>query len=239
MLTRFYLNCNDGIPPSRVKKIVSEHGKNVLIGIDPGMTDRPSEDAQETIDAVKEAGARLHVYLVGPGMWSWSEGERQQIKFLAESIGMDTSKSKWKDEWYSSGWKKKVYEQFKYYHDKHAAYSCEIDNLDSTTLKYDFEEYVEFYKRFAIKLKRSNISTRLMLKNINEDGLELVKNAVDSGELRRDFLADWAMFEEGSGDPKQQIKICKAMGIYAATPISGITDTNAYGVVAAGVPRVS
>jgi hypothetical protein len=238
MLTRFYLNCNDGISPDRVEQIVEEHGKNVLIGIDPGASDKPNSEGLETIKAIKEHGARLHVYLVGPGMWSWSEGERQQIKFLAKTVGIDTTSSSWKSEWYSKGWEKKAFQQFTYYHDKFNAYSCEIDNLDSSILKTDFEKYVEFYKRFSEKLKEAGVMTKLMLKNIDEDGLMLVKEAIDNGDLDREFLADWGMFEEGTGSPKKQIAICKQMGIYACTPLSGITETTRYGVVSKGVPRV-
>lgn len=238
MLKRFYLNCNDGISPKRVAEIVAEHGSRVLIGIDPGMTDRPSEDALETINAVKKHKAKLHVYLVGPGMWSWSEDERRQIRYLAKSVGIATTEPGWKAKWYKSGWEDKVFEQFAYYHDKYNAYSCEIDNLDSSTLETDFEAYLEFYKRFSKKLKDAGIVTRLMLKNIDEDGLELIKEAVDNKELDREFLADWGMFENGSGTAKKQIAICKEMGIYACTPISGITHTNAYGVVNKGVPSV-
>lgn len=234
--TRFFLNCNDGILPARVKALAKKHGNNILIGIDPGMSDRPEGGSEATIEAVKQVGARLHVYMVGPGMLSWSDAEAEQVKFLAGTVGIDTSKKNWHDKWKNGGWEEKAFEQFSYYFNEHEAYSAEIDNLDSSSLDYDWDEYIAFYKRFSERLLDAGVLTKIMLKNIHEDGLRKLKQVIDKGEIDRLFFANWGMFEEGSGDPKQQIKVCKSMGIYACTPISGITDTRAYGVVNEGVP---
>lgn len=235
---RFFLNCNDGISPARVAALVKKWGQNILIGIDPGMTDRPSDDTEETIAAVKKHGAKLHVYLVGPGMLSWSKEEAAQVKFLAKSVGIDTTEKNWHDEWKESGWEEKAFEQFSYYFNEHNAYSCEIDNLDSSSMQGDFDSYVAFFKRFAKKLRANNITTKFMLKNIEPDDLRRLQKEIENGSIPRDFFCEYGMFEEGSGSPKEQIAVCKAMGIYAATPISGITDTYNYGVVAEGVPSI-
>jgi hypothetical protein len=53
MLNRFFLDCNKGIPPLRVKRLVDTHGTNILIGIDPGSKDTPDEDSMLTVKSVK------------------------------------------------------------------------------------------------------------------------------------------------------------------------------------------
>ena len=231
MLNRFFLNCNNGIPPLRVKKIVETYGKDVLIGIDPGSKDFPDEDSMATVNAVKSVGAHLHVYLVGPGMMSWSAEERQQIYYLAKSVKIDTNKSDWKKIWYSTGWKTKNLQQFEYYHKNHNAYSCEIDNIDSSTIGNDPDKTVTFYKDLEKQLKEKNIKTKLMIKNLNEKQLQAVIDA----KFTNDFLCEFGMFEEGTGNPKKQIALCEKLNIKAITPISGITDTDHYGTVANGV----
>lgn len=237
-LKRFYLNCNDGIPAKRVHQIVSKYGKDVLIGIDPGLDDSPADEVLETLQAIKETGARLHVYLVGPGMWSWSEEERQQITRFAESVGVDTSQKDWhKEEWLDWGWRDKVISQILWYKAEYDVYSVEIDNIDSA-LEQDADKTVDYYSELALDLKLFNNNTKLMMKNLNEEQLEAVIKATDDpkSDINKDFLCEWAMFEEGSGDPDKQIELCKKIDIKAVTPISGITDTNHYGVVKEGVP---
>lgn len=229
---RFFMNCNDGISPAEVKKHVAKYGYNVLIGIDPGSSDRPDDGTMQTIDAVKEAGAALHVYLVGPGMMSWSEEERRQIANFAESVGIDLKKSNWHDIWKMTGWKKKNLEQFEYYWTEHKAYSCEIDNIDSSYIENDPEETVKFYSELKNNLKEKHIGTKLMMKNLDEDQLQAVIDA----SFGLEFLCNFAMFEEGTGDPKTQIKLCEKLGVQAITPINGITDTHHYGVIDEGVP---
>ena len=229
---RFFLNNNDGIPPLRVKRLVDKHGKNILIGIDPGAGDTPDDGSALTVKAVKSVGAKLHVYLVGPGMWSWSQGEQDQIANFAKSVGIDTNKSGWKQEWYSSGWKKKNIQQFEYYYTNHNAYSCEIDNIDSATIQNDPDKTVEYYGYLQKQLKDKNIKTKLMIKNLDEDQL----NAVIAAKFNTNFLCEYGMFEAGTGDPRKQIQLCEKIGIKAITPINGITDTNNYGVIAEGIP---
>lgn len=232
MLKRFFLNCNSGISRARVKQIVNQHGKNVLIGIDPGSSDTPDDESLATVNAVKETGARLHVYLVGPGMMSWSADERAQIRYLARSVGIDTTSGNWHNIWKKVGWRKKNLQQFHYYFKNHNAYSCEIDNIDSSTIGNDPEETVKFYTELRNNLQKYSISTKLMIKNLDEDQLRAVIDA----KFDTNFLCEWGMFEEGSGDPDTQFELCKKLGIFAVTPKTGITDTHSYGVVTEGVP---
>ena len=231
MLNRFFLDCNNGIPPLRVKKLVDTYGKNILIGIDPGSKDTPDEDSMLTVKSVKSLETNLHVYLVGPGMMSWSAEERQQIAYLARTVKIDTTKSGWQKTWFSTGWKQKIVQQFEYYYKNHNAYSCEIDNIDSSTIGNDPKKTVAYYKELQDALKEKGIKTKLMVKNLDEDQLRAVIDA----KFTTDFLCEFGMFEEGTGSPKQQIALCEKLGIKAITPISGITDTNHYGTVASGV----
>ena len=228
---RFFLNCNSGISPAKVKYLVGKHGTNILIGIDPGAKDYPDEDSIMTVRAVMEAGAKLHAYLVGPGMMSWSAEERAQIKYLAKSVGINTMKNDWHNRWKNSGWKAKNLQQFEFYHTKYGAYSCEIDNVDSSYIENDPDETVKFYKELRDSLVAKKIKTKLMIKNLDEDQLKAV---IDAG-FGLDFLCEYGMFEEGTGSAKRQIALCKKLGIKAITPITGITDTNSYGVVSEGV----
>lgn len=228
---RFYLNCNSGISPVKVKTLVTKHGKNILIGIDPGSKDYPDSDSMLTVRAVRAMGAKLHIYLVGPGMMSWSADERAQIKYLAKSVGIDTLQSNWHNKWKSVGWRKKNFQQFQFYHTKYQAYSCEIDNIDSSTIGNDPDKTVEFYTELRDSLKAAGITTKLMIKNLDEDQLQACIDA----KFGLDFLCEFGMFEEGSGSARKQISLCAKMGIKAITPINGITDTYSYGVVAEGV----
>ena len=229
--SRFFLNCNSGISPVKVRTLVKNHGKNILIGIDPGSKDYPDSDSLMTVKAVNAAGAKLMVYLVGPGMMSWSADERAQIKYLAKSVGINVTKSDWHNKWKTAGWKKKNFQQFQFYHSKYNAYACEIDNIDSSYIENDPDETVSFYTELRDSLKTAGITTKLMIKNLDEDQL----NAVIDAGFKTDFLCEFGMFEEGSGSPRKQIALCAKLGIKAITPITGITDTHSYGVVSEGV----
>lgn len=240
MPTRFFLNCNDGISPAQVRSYVKKYGSDILIGIDPGLGDRPENETQDTVDAVKKAGAKLHVYLVGPGMMSWSSDEAKQIKSHAKSVGIDLSDKKWHDEWMDDpdgGWEKKVYEQFTYYNSI-GAYSCEIDNLDGIW-EQSQTSLIDFFIRFQNWKEKNKINTKLMIKNLSVPQLRsLVNFILVKKELKKETFAEWGMFEAGTGVPRKQIELCKSLGIQACTPISGITDTNHYGVVKDGVPSL-
>ncbi len=236
-MKRFYLDCNNGIPPYKVEAIKEKYG-SALVGIDPGQDDTPDEESMATIKAVKKHKLALHVYLVGVGMWSWSRDEQRQIIAFAESVGIDTDKSHWhRREWLTWGWKAKTLQQFIYYYRTHGAYSCEIDNLDSAPMKKDPEKTIEYYVSLQNELAKAKCPIKLMIKNLDEDQLEALIDAVQVKKtIKKEFLCEWGMFEEGTGKIKEQIRLCKQLGIYAVTPISGITPTERYGTVKAGVP---
>lgn len=213
-------------------------GKTFLLGLIHGLSDRPSDEANDLINNIIDNNFQLHVYLVGPGMWSWSKDEQRQVTQHAKSIGIDVTKSNWhKREWLDWGWLAKAKEQFLYY-DSLGAYSCEIDNLDSA-IGYDPDKTISSFMELQKFCVTNGITTKLMIKNLDENQLLRLINEVTSGSIQNNFLADWGMFEKGTGEPERQIELCKKIGIYAVTPISGITDTNHYGVVKDGVPSLA
>ena len=208
------------------------YGTNVLIGTDPGEKDTPSDVAKPQLDYLKSKKIPTHIYLVGPGMMSWSEQERNQIKRYAKSIGINTSKNDWHKQWISIGWKKKVFQQFEYYYKNYNAYSCEIDNLDSAIANNPIKT-IEYFKQLKTELRAANVPTKLMLKNLDIEQLKAVSNNIS--DLGLDFLCEYAIFEKGTGNPNKQIELCKSIKIQAITPINGLNDTNHYGVIDAGV----
>jgi hypothetical protein len=180
--------------------------------------------------AVDAEGALKHVYLVGPGMMSWSKAEAQEVKDNAESVGIDTSSSDWKDKWYhQGGWEIKVQQWFAEYSAK-GYYSAEIDNLDSVW-DQDPQANLDFLIRFSKYCRDNSINTKLMVKNLNTDQLSVILDAIDKTNplFDIDFLAPFGMFEAGTGNPKEQIYVCKALGITAVTPMNGMRETHTYG----------
>lgn len=234
MYSRFFFDANDGIPNNKLNRIISKYGAdNILVGIDPGEDDRPSDVAQPMFDYLKDNNVAIHVYLVGPGMMSWSSQERNQIKKFARSIGIDVNAKNWHNEWIDWGWKAKVIEQFEYYYKEYNAYSCEIDNLDSG-LKSN--EYIDFFLELKIELQKRNVQTKLFLKNLDDDQLNDLFEKFKEGEITLDNICEYAIFEKGTGSPKHQLMMCEKMGIQAITPLNGLKDTYHYGVVDSGIP---
>jgi len=234
MPNRFFFNSNDGISPKKVRSLKKKYGPDILIGVDPGNGDIPDSDARKTLLTALNEKLAVHIYLVGFGMMSWSKEEAQQIQHHARSVGIDTKQTNWHKKWKNGGWEIKAKQQFDFYWSSFKAYSCEIDNLDGIW-DQNPQSNLLFYHKFADYLKKNNIRTRLMIKNLNTKQLSLVVNDVKNGKLRRSFLADWGMFEEGTGNISNQIKLCNEMGIVAVTPKTGITETHSYGVVPEGI----
>lgn len=226
MLKRFWHESGTQFTKQDVKGFVDMYGPAILIGGDPGW----GEDYGNAMAAVEHYGAFKHVYLTGPGMWEWSPEERTEIKAAAKSVGIDVSKTNWKDEWYKKGgWEKKVYEWFKNFNAA-GFYSAEIDNLDAV-LDQDPEKYIEFITRFEVFQRKNKIQTKLMVKNLSEKQLEAL---IDYGP-RDDLLCEFGMFENGTGNPAKQLSLAAKLGIQAVTPKNGLRDTNNYGVTRHGV----
>lgn len=229
-IKRFYHSSEAQFSPSEVESFVAKYGNDILIGGDPG-----HEDFERTMEACDKNWVYKHVYLVGPGMMSWSAEERDEIRRNARSVGIDTNSSDWQDRWYKQGgWEKKVYEWFTAYNSK-LFYSAEIDNLDSVW-EQDPNQYMSFILRFQNFANRNKIRTKLMLKNLSEEQLEALTKAFASGQVRKDLIAEFGMFEEGSGDNRAIMRLCKDIGIVAVTPLNGMQPTTRYATVREGIP---
>lgn len=229
---RYFFNANKGISPKQINNLVNKYGNNILIGVDPGENDTPSDVAKPSLDCLKNLKIPAHIYCVGPGMMSWSQQERNQIKRYAKSVGIDISKNDWHKEWLAHGWEKKTLQQFKWYNDNYNAYSMEIDNLDAVFEKKQ-DALIPWFIQLKKNLRNANVKTKLMLKNLSDDQLHDLIDA--NADLNLEFLCGFAMFEKGTGNPRTQIKLCESIGIQAITPINGLNDTQNYGVVDSGV----
>ncbi len=224
---RFWHESGEQFTFKDIKGYVDKFGQSILIGGDPGW----NEDFETAMKAVDYFGAYKHVYLVGPGMMEWSAEERQEIMRNARSVGIDTDDSGWKNRWFKKGgWEQKVHDWFKHY-DKENFYSAEIDNLDAIW-DQDPDEYVAFLKRLESFISDNSLSIKLMVKNLSEDQLR----AVIEYSPPKTLLCEWGMFEDGTGNSDNQIKLAKKLGIQAVTPKNGLRDTNNYGTTRKGIP---
>lgn len=225
--TRFYHSSESQFSPREIKNIIDKHGNNVVIGGDEGW----DEDFDEVVRTVKRFGAKLHVYTVGPGMWEWSKEERQQIQSMARKHGLDTTKKNWFILWQAGVWKDEIFDNLKKY--RHA-YSMEIDNLDSVFSSP--KKWIDFYIEIQEFRKTNNIQTRILIKNIDKETIKELTYALENSILSNDMFSVFAIFEEGTGRPKEQISSMAKLGIKAVTPINGLLPTHKYGTVRSGVP---
>lgn len=227
-LTRFWHESGTQFTPSEIEKMVAKHGRNILIGGDPGWSE--FNGAMEECDRER---CFKHVYLVGPGMMEWSEEERKEIMSNARSVGIDTKQKSWQQKWFKEGgWELKVRQWFKDY-DKAGFYSAEIDNLDAIWDQSP-TAYVAFLKRFDAFHTTNKLKIKLMVKNLSIEQL----NAVIEYKPRTGLLCEWGMFEKGSGNSTKQIELAAKLGIQAVTPKNGLRPTENYGTVRKGIPAL-
>jgi len=225
---RFWHESSTQFNDNDVAEYVAKYGKNILIGGDPGH----GTDFEEAMRAVDRHGALKHVYLVGPGMMSWSQEERDQIRSHARSVGIDTSKTGWHDLWFDWGWKRKQEKEFVYF-DKKGFYSGEIDNVDGPIDQENVAKYVAYVKELFKFFEANKLKIKLAVKNLSEDQL---KGLEDAGLGCHKYLAPYGLFEKGSGNPKEQIRLAAKLCVKAVTPINGLRDTHNYGTTRAGIP---
>lgn len=227
--TRFFHTSERQYTKAHVDHFVQTYGQDILIGGDEGW----EEDFDAAMDAVVEAGAWMHVYTMGPGMYEWSREERAQIKRAARSVGIDTNAPEWKKTWYGAGWFEVTLEKIRRY-DHLGFYSIEIDNLDAVFSAP--QGWIGFYKTFQALREKEDLDIRIMIKNLGHDTLKQLVQDVEEDYLDRDIFAAFGMFEAGSGQPHTQILDCARIGIQAVTPINGLQDTKHYGTAFSGVP---
>lgn len=231
---RFWHESGTQFTDKEVASYVKQYGPNIVIGGDPGYGS-DFDDAMRACDRYK---CLKHVYLVGPGMWSWSEEERNQIREHARSVGIQTADNpSWHRQWLKDGWRLKQQQEFAFY-DKKGFYSAEIDNIDSAIKQEDIEQYVAYVKQLIEFFDSKKLKIKLMLKNLTEDQLQGLIDAKIDACGPKSHIAPYAMFEKGSGDPEQQLRIAARMCIKAVTPINGLRKTTDYGTTRAGIAKL-
>ncbi|MCA9793847.1 MAG: peptidoglycan-binding protein [Candidatus Eremiobacteraeota bacterium] len=193
---------------SAVKDLVSRHGRNVMIGVDPTY-----EGWQATDRAAKEAGARRHVYLEGPGGPTgdkWDPEEKQRVVRAARGQGIDTSRPGWMKEWNSTGWKNHTHDQLKDFK-KQGFESAEIDNL-YRGLGDSPRRLVDFYKEYAGWHSQGDVPS-LLMKNVDKPQMQAVVEAVNRGDLPRSMFSDYAIWETSAGPLEGQERLARQLGI--------------------------
>lgn len=226
--TRFFHESENQYTEPQVKSMVEKYGHDIVIGGDEGH----GEDFIKTMAAVDKYKALKHVYVVGPGMWSWSDEEKNEIRTMARSVGINTSENGWLKEWYKHGWKQVVMQKM-YYYDSQNFYSIEIDNLDSAFNTID--ELLSFYNDLVEFRAQNELTIRLVMKNLSPEFLEIIVATVKDGKIPQSFFAPVGIFEDGTGNPAEQTRLAKQIGITAITPLNGLRPTEIYGTVKDGI----
>ena len=75
------------------------------------------------------------------------------------------------------------------YYKTYNAYSCEIDNIDSSYIGEDVDKLTFYYVELYNNLKSKDIKTKLMMKNLSEKQLQSITKLVDSANTEEELLA--------------------------------------------------
>lgn len=213
-----YLDFSSPSPASatKIQSLVNKYGKNILIGADPGDSFTSGSFAQ-TMKAAKAAGAKVHIYLEGPGGVTGSSGiapdELARMKAGAQKASINTNSSNWKSEWNQHGWKTHTRSQLVELQKLYGpGFSYEIDNLYNAKVEGP-SSVVKFFKEQEKWQKENNIKATLMMKNLTPEELNAVAGAVNKGEISRSFFSDFHISESGTGNRAQQEAAAAKMGI--------------------------
>ncbi len=191
------------IAPERVSELAGRYPQGLVVGVDA------NSEAEATLAAARRAGARLHVYLEGPGGptgESWAPDELERIQAAARAQGIDTARSDWMAEWEQRGWKSHTLEQLERYRSL-GFESAEIDNLYRNP-----QSLLDFYREYA-GWWRQGLVPRAMLKNVSPEEMRSLSAAIGSGEIPRAMFADFAIFESSAGDPSEPAHLAAELGI--------------------------
>ncbi len=191
------------IAPERVSELADRYPQGLVVGIDA------NSEAEPTVAAARRAGARLHVYLEGPGGptgESWTPDELERIQEAARTQGIDTADMGWMKQWEQWGWKTYTLEQLKRYRSQ-GFESAEIDNLYRNP-----QSLVDFYREYA-GWWRQGLVPRAVLKNASAEEIRAISAATGSGEIPRAMFADYAIFESSAGDPSEPVRLAAELGI--------------------------
>lgn len=214
----YFAFASDTLSPRAVSKLAERYKGNVMIGIDV------NSDYAATEKAARAGGARLHVYLEGPGGPTnkrIASDELARMKKAAGDQGIDTRRSDWMTEWNRRGWKPHTLKQLREF--KQRGYeSAEIDNL-YRGLGNSPERLVDFYKEYAGWYKNGEVP-KALLKNISGPQMDALATAIRNGQIPREMFSDFAIFETSAGSPGRSMKIGSELGIRTLLSY----DTNDY-----------
>ncbi len=220
-----------------LSSVVGRVGSNFMVGGDSGYP----FVSQEFVRVMRKAdsfGAKKHVYLEGPGGPTGSGGiagdECQRMIERARRVGIPidrnncSSSAKWIRTWNSTGWWDSTILEIQHFHDRYAISSVEIDNLYRAGVE-SAGSVVRFLQRFQTAMAAKNLPVTLLLKNIDVDGLNAIKSAIEAGQVQRAYLTDFAISEEDFRSNWPAIKrASKRIGIVT------LTSSNTYNYQAKG-----
>lgn len=200
-----------GVPASEIRDMAKQHGRgNFMVGFDAGNIQ------SSALQAANETGARKHIYVEGPGGPTgnaWAPDEMTRVRNAARSVGIDTSRGDWMNQWNKQGWRDYTYKQLGDFKKK-GFESAEIDNMyRDPRIKEDPKGTVNFLKEYGEKWKKGELPT-LMQKNLTEPVWKAVNQAIKSGELPRGMFSDFAISESGVGNNRDtQARMASEVGI--------------------------
>lgn len=182
----------------RVTELARHYRGNVLIGVDA------NSEAENVVLAARRGGARLHVYLEGPGGptgATWTRDELERIELAARQVGL--SGADWQKRWDEGGWEVSTFQQLRHYHDL-GFESAEVDNLDrvlGTELVPFYQDYAGWYQQGLVP--------RVVLKNVGPETYARLKAA----NLPREMFEDYAIWESSCGDAQESSRASAELGI--------------------------
>lgn len=237
-----------GYDVAYVEGIVKRYGKNVIVGRDQGSTQRGMQDA---VVRAKALGARLEVYLEGPGGPTgdkyWLKDEYERIRAAAKSLcglnlkGTQTPQGVLIDEASMQKWNRDCWKVFmrkqvtEYAAQGYTAY--EIDNLyraeTSTGVQlWRSDALIQFLQEQQRWHRSAGLARmQLVLKNMSPDNLRALAAATRDGRVPRGMLCDFHIWEEGSWNRKDRAQVLQ---LSAAIGIQTLISTDTYNYQAEG-----
>lgn len=202
----YFLFASRGVSAKQVRDAADKYGR-IMVGFDSGNI----PDA--ALKAARDVGAELEIYVEGPGGPTgdaWSPDESARVKKAAASVGVNTRKTGWMKDWDAWGWKAFTFKQLEAF--KENGYSAaEIDNL-GRVLGEDVGPLLAFFGEYAERCLVGRLP-RLVMKNITEEQMTAVVDAVKNGRLPRAMFSEFHISETGSGDRAEQDRLSSMIGI--------------------------
>lgn len=202
----YFMFASRGVSAKQVRDAAAKY-ERIMVGFDSGNI----PDA--ALQAAKEAGAELEIYVEGPGGPTgdkWAPDETARVKKAAASVGINTRKGAWMKDWDAWGWKAFTFKQLEAFKEEGYA-AAEIDNL-GRVLGDGAEPLLAFFGEYGERCMAGRLP-RLVMKNISEAQMAAVVDAVKSGQLPRAMFSEFHISETDSGDRAEQDRLSSSIGI--------------------------